>query len=363
MSLVQTQHRATHVVIDTSAYKHNLQVVRELTPAAKVMAIIKADGYGHGMELAADALQGADEFGVTCQDDAERLRLHGVSKPLTLLSSRFSHDDLATFGAKRWRPVIYDFSQLAAFDSLPASAGLEVWLKIDTGMGRLGFSLSEADDVAQRLISNIGVKSVSLMTHLANADQPDHPSNRYQFERFDRFRQKHQFAELSILNSAGCVGFAEHAHDLVRTGLILYGIPPQSGAQAMALPLKPVMTFKSALLSVRTIAAGSPIGYGSTYTLEQDTQVGVIAAGYGDGYPRHAPSGTPVFVNGAFVPLIGRVSMDLITVDLGTCDAKVGDEVVLWGPENPIEIIALKADTIAYELACGITARVERIII
>ncbi|WP_113955771.1 alanine racemase [Arenicella xantha] len=363
MSIVKTQHRATHVVIDTAAYQHNLRVVKDLLPGARIMAIIKADGYGHGMELAADALQQADEFGVTCQDDAERLRAHGINKPLTLLSSRFTHDELSSFGAKRWRPVVYDLAQLDAFEQLPVSAALDIWLKIDTGMGRLGFSLAEAPEVLDRLRVNPGVQSISLMTHLANADCVDHPGNHYQFDRFDRFRAKHTFAQHSILNSAGCVGFPGQALDIVRPGLILYGVSPQSGEYASALPLKPVMTFKSALLSVRQVSAGTPIGYGSTYAVEQDTRIGIVAAGYGDGYPRHAPSGTPVFVNGTLVPLIGRVSMDLITIDLGQVEASVGDEVVLWGAENPVEIVAQNAETIAYELTCGITPRVERIII
>lgn len=363
MSVVQQQFRATHVVIDSRAYQHNLAVVRSLVPEARVMAIIKSDGYGHGMELAADALREADEFGVTCQDDAERLRQHGVSKPLTLLSGRYSTAQLNQFGDRRWRPVVYDESQLAAFDSLEGGTAIDIWIKIDTGMGRLGFYPDKLAEVYQRLRSNPRVGSISLMTHLANADYSEHPSNRYQIERFKECLSQHAFADASILNSAGTVGFHDSAFDIVRTGLVLYGIAPQAGKHATALPLKPVMQFRSQLLSVRAMSAGSPIGYGSTYTLETDTRVGIIAAGYGDGYPRHAPTGTPVYINGHTVPLIGRVSMDLITVDLGTVHAKVGDDVILWGTENPIELVAEKAGTIAYELTCGITPRVERLTI
>lgn len=363
MSIVQQQYRATHVVIDSRAYQHNLAVVRSLVPNSRVMAIIKSDGYGHGMELAADALHDADEFGVTCQDDAERLRNHGVNKPLTLLSGRYSTAQLSHFGDRRWRPVVYDASQLTAFDSLSSGSAIDVWIKIDTGMGRLGFYPDNLTEVYQRLRSNHRVGSISLMTHLANADYPEHPSNRYQIERFKESLSQFDFADASILNSAGTVGFSGSAFDIVRTGLVLYGIAPQAGEHATALPLKPVMQFRSQLLSVRSMLAGSPIGYGSTYTLETDTRVGIVAAGYGDGYPRHAPTGTPVYINGHIVPLIGRVSMDLITVDLGSLDAKVGDDVILWGAENPIELVAEKAGTIAYELTCGITSRVERLTI
>ncbi|WP_189398754.1 alanine racemase [Arenicella chitinivorans] len=361
--MVQQQFRATHVVIDSRAYQHNLAVVRSLVPNKRVMAIIKSDGYGHGMQLAADALNDADEFGVTCQDDAERLRRHGVSKPLTLLSGRYTAPQLSQFGDRRWRPVVYDDTQLTAFDNLSAGAAIDVWIKIDTGMGRLGFYPHDLADVYQRLRSNPRVGSISLMTHLANADYPEHPSNRYQIARFKESLSQFDFAEASILNSAGTLGFSDSAFDIVRTGLVLYGIAPQARGHATALPLKPVMQFRSQLLSVRAMSAGSPIGYGSTYTLESDTRVGIIAAGYGDGYPRHAPTGTPVYVNGYTVPLIGRVSMDLITVDLGTVDARVGDAVVLWGAENPVELVAEKAGTIAYELTCGITPRVERLTI
>lgn len=363
MSLTRSHHRATRVVIDTSAYRHNLERVRSLVPNAKVMAVIKADGYGHGMEVTADALVSADEFGVTDLDDVERLRQHGVDKPLNLLSSRFSAQELMTFSERNLRPVFYDFSQFGLLKELPSNANLDLWLKVDTGMGRLGLSVEDAHVIFDSLVDNPAVRSVSAMTHLANADNPNHPGNRRQLAQFAEFIEGHAFQDISLLNSAGTVAFSEHAYDFVRPGLMLYGISPQQNSSADQLALKPVMTFKSELISVKHLPAGSPIGYGSTYTLDTDSRIGVIAAGYGDGYPRHAPSGTPVLVNDLLVPLIGRVSMDLIAVELGELPAEVGDEVVLWGANNPIENIAEMADTISYELTCGITQRVERIII
>ena len=327
------------------------------------MAVIKADGYGHSMITAAKALSNADEFAVTGLDDLAQLRAQGVSKQVTMLSSRFNTSDLNTMAAQNARPVIYDFDQLNQLTKIDKSANLHVWIKVDTGMGRLGFSLEDAPLVVARLLAQEGVASISAMTHLANADEVEQPSNQRQINSFLTFSQGFEFKEISLLNSAGIVGFTDNAHDVVRPGVILYGVSPQAGITARALSLKAAMEFKSELISVRRLPAGSPIGYGSTYVLDSDSRVGVISCGYADGYPRHAPSGTPVLINGLFVPLIGRVSMDLITVDLGSVPADVGDTAVLWGQDNPIETIAGLSGTIAYELLCGITERVERIII
>ena len=315
------------------------------------------------MTVAAQNLDEADEFGVTDFDDVQSLRAQGVAKPVTLLSSSFNSENLALFSQQGVRPVVYDYTQLAMFDDLPSKTSLDVWLKVDTGMGRLGFSIDEAHTALARLTALSVINSVSVMSHLANADQPEHPENQLQFTRFTEFVASHSFSQASILNSAGTIGFSEQAHDMVRPGLMLYGISPLNDSPAYDLGLQPVMTFTSEVISVRSLPAGSSIGYGSSYSLDADTRVAVISAGYGDGYPRHAPSGTPVLINGMLVPLIGRVSMDLISVDLGGVAAQVGDSAVLWGEGNPIENIAQLAGTIPYELTCGITSRVERVII
>jgi len=358
---IRSNSRAAHVLLDSSAYRHNLARVRELTPSAKVMAVIKADGYGHGMRSAALALESAEEFAVTCLDDVARLSMREFNKPMTLLSGRFATDKLNQMSADQLRPVIYDYAQLASIEAINADAILDIWLKVDSGMGRLGFSLDDATILVGRLQSVEGIRSISAMTHLANADVPAHPENDRQLAAFAEFCANHPFREVSVLNSAGICAFASSAGDIVRPGLMLYGISPVQGKTSIDLGLKPVMTFKSELISVRQLPAGSAIGYGSTYTLDTDSRIGVVACGYGDGYPRHAVNGTPVLVNGMLAPLIGRVSMDLLTVDLGQVSAQVGDEVVLWGADNPIETVAESAGTIAYELTCGITSRVERI--
>jgi alanine racemase len=363
VSYQPSNNRAAWVVIDSAAIEYNLKRVTTIVPAAKVMAVIKADGYGHGMEVAAKALANADEFAVSSLDDVKRLRSQGFDKPITMLSATFDTDDLNSMSAQNVRPVIYDLTQLSLLAELSETAELDLWLKRDTGMGRLGLCIDDAHLIAARLLSQAGVSSVSAMTHLANADDPDHPNNQRQIKSFLKFAKQYDFSQLSIMNSAGTVAFPQQANSIVRPGLILYGVSPQLGGSAQQLDLRPAMTLKSKLISVKRLPVGSPIGYGSRYTLDADSRIGVISCGYGDGYPRHAPSGTPVLINGMYVPLIGRVSMDLITVDLGEVRAEVGDDVILWGADNPIENIAEMSDTIAYELICGITPRVERIFI
>lgn len=369
-----SQNRAAHVLIDRAAFAHNLQRVREFAPHSKVMAVIKADGYGHGMEVAAEALQGADEFAVNSLDDVQRLRTHGIDKPLTLLSAQLSVDELNQLPALNTKTVFYDASQLAIFKQLRPDAELSLWLKVDTGMGRLGISPSEVAYYYAQLSALSGIHSISLMTHLANADDAQHPSNATQIEAINTIAQAHDFAELSIVNSAGVIHFGHCTQkgelnpqsavaDRVRPGMMLYGVSPIASLSAYDLGLRPVMTFKSQLISVKNVTAGSSIGYGGTYTVDADSRIGVVACGYGDGYPRHAPNGTPVLVNEVLVPLIGRVSMDMLVVDLTGVTAHVGDEVTLWGADNPIEEVAALAGTISYELTCGVLPRVERIII
>ena len=363
MSSENFQYRPTCVHIDPMAMQHNLTVVRELCPTAQVMAVIKADGYGHGMEVAADALSGADQFGVNSLDDVLRLRQHGVKAPIVLLSASFDSKQLALMAELGAVPVIYDFSQLAAVEKLSDEIDLFVWLKADTGMGRLGFAAADIAVAYARLRNCQAVSGIGLMSHLATADQLAHANTQQQIEQFDDLTQRYEFNTLSLLNSAGVIGCHDFAHDIVRPGAMLYGISPMLGKSAHSFNLKSAMTFVSELISVKQMPAGSTIGYSGAYVLNQATRIGVVACGYGDGYPRHAKSGTPVLVNGVKVPMIGRVSMDMIVVDLGDLVAQSGDTVVLWGKDNPVETVAEYAGTIGYELVCGILPRVQRIIV
>lgn len=327
------------------------------------MAVIKADAYGHGITIAARALADADEFGVTSLDDVRQLRGAGIDKPMTLLSAVLSRNELSLLAPLDVRPTIYDLTQLAEFEKISDQCDLSVWLKVDTGMGRLGLSPADVPAALSRLEKLKGVRDISLMSHLANADLPGHVSNAEQLKQFKHLGSEYPYKDLSILNSGGIISFADAAESFTRPGVMLYGISPIIGMSAAQLDLLPVMTLKSSLIAVKDLPSGSCIGYGSTYVLDQDTQIGVVACGYGDGYPRHAASGTSVWVNGTLVPLIGRVSMDMLTVDLGRLKAQVGDPVILWGPENPVETVASSAGTIAYELCCGILPRVERVVI
>ncbi len=359
-------HRC-YVEIDTAALTHNVNRLREFVPDTKIMGVIKANAYGHGMTVVANHLCNlVDEFAVTSVEDVERLHANGIKKPLTLLSAQFVSADLMWFAENCIRPVIYDYEQLNALKLIESHVTLDVWLKVDTGMGRLGFSTDELPRVYDVVESINGIRSVSLMTHLANADQPTLPANDTQFSMFDAVIESAKnlnqtYKDISVLNSAGIVAFANNAFDCVRPGLLLYGISPQLGLSFFKLNLKPVMQFKSVVISVRRMPAGTGIGYGGTYTLDHDSRIAYVACGYGDGYPRHAPSGTTVSVNGFLVPLVGRVSMDMLAVDIGELPVHVGDSVTLWGHENPIEDVAEAAGTIAYELACNIAQRVTRL--
>ncbi|NND82797.1 MAG: alanine racemase [Gammaproteobacteria bacterium] len=358
MTPPNNNHRPVQARIDLAALQHNLQVVRNLS-ASPVMAIIKADGYGHGMEQVADALSGADQFGVSGLDDARRLRGHGVSLPLTLLSANFDRAGLDELQQLEARPVIYDAAHLPLLNDWSPTKPLNVWLKLDAGMGRLGFLPQAVTGVARRLADMSGIGSVSLMAHFANADHPRHPGTALQLELFEQLAGEFDYAELSVANSGAVVTGIGLDHT-VRPGIMLYGISPLIEASAAELNLRAAMTFSSQLISVRSLSSGTAVGYGGTHVLARESRIGIVACGYGDGYPRHAISGTPVLVNGEIAPLIGRVSMDMLAVDLGDQPAEVGDKVVLWGPDNPVEKIAECASTIAYELVCGVTNRVPR---
>lgn len=364
---LRSRHRPAHVLIDTQAFGHNFDRVRKLAPDASIMIVVKADGYGHGMETTTQSLLAkltkSDEIGVNSMDDVRRLRAMGVNNKITMLAAQLKLSQLNSLAQDNVRTVFFDHSQLPLLQQINPTANLDLWIKVDSGMGRLGVLPDELASVYQKLSAIEGVRSLSLMSHFANADNPDHVANQQQIDTVLALAEQFEFAQVSLLNSAGIVNFPASTFDMIRPGLMLYGISPTGKKTAAALNLAPVMTFKSELISVKRLPAGSSVGYGSTYTLDADSRIGIVAAGYGDGYPRHAPSGTPVLVNDMLVPLVGRVSMDMLAVELGEVRASVGDEVILWGSGNPIENVAELAGTIAYELSCGILPRVERIVV
>jgi alanine racemase len=356
--------RATTATIDLKALRHNLERVKQLAPNSQSIAVIKADGYGHGILRVAKALEAADKFGVASLDEALSLRNKSIRKPIVLLEGVFEASEYSKAGLQNVEVVVHHISQLEMLEEYDrgaskAASRINVWLKIDTGMHRLGFPPDIVPIVWQRLKAVSLVKEIYLMTHLANADNPKDMVTKMQLKMFDQATQGLE-AKKSIANSGAIISWPETHADFVRPGIMLYGVTPFSTGTGLDHDLQPVMTLSSELIAVNYHKKNSAVGYGGQWVCPEDMPVGVVAIGYGDGYPRHAKSGTPVLVNGARVELIGRVSMDMICVDLRQqSDAKVGDPVILWGEGLPIEEVARSADTIGYELLCHVTQRVK----
>jgi alanine racemase len=357
---------AAYSVLDLDAVQHNLQKVRSYAPDAKIMAVIKANGYGHGLLRIAEALQNVDAFAVARVDEGIRLRKAGINNRIAVLEGFTCAEELDELLHYRLDAVMHSFTQLEIFESRTEQGACAIWLKLDTGMNRLGFKPKEFNAVYQRLNRcSIIRQPISLMTHLANADDKQDATTLKQISLFNdtvaTLVPKLQLGnERSIANSAGILAWKEAITDWVRPGVMLYGISPFPDSAGEQLGLKPIMGLHSRLIAVKPIAKGDKVGYSGTWVCEKPTTLGVVAIGYGDGYPRYAKAGTPVLVNGRRVPLIGRVSMDMITIDLETQPkAKPGDPVTLWGDGLAVEEIALCADTIPYTLVCGVTQRVQ----
>jgi len=325
------------------------------------MAVIKADGYGHGIAAVANALTEADALAVASIDEALLIRKSAPdSPPICLLEGVFRIDELNEVFNSGLILVIHNEEQVRYLESSKTDSPVPVWLKIDTGMNRLGIDVTSFQDLYQRLQSCEAVSQIGLMTHFACADDAQSPMTSAQLKKFE-LAVNGTTAARSAANSAGIVQWPDSHYQWVRPGIMLYGSSPVSGRSADELGLKPVMSLESELVALHRVKKGDSVGYGATWTAERDTTVGVVACGYGDGYPRHAGSGTPVLVNNQRQPLIGRVSMDMITVDIGDQPrAKIGDPVVLWGEELSVDEIAACANTISYELLCQVTRRVER---
>jgi len=352
--------RPTRAFIDTAALRNNVQRVKTSAPYQHIMAVIKDNAYGHGAIKVANVLETEiDAFAVSCLEEALQLREAGILKPIVLLEGFFHPDELPVIAKQALQIVIHTATQLEHLLKADLEQPVTVWLKVDTGMHRLGFAPNDIDAVYKRLkhCSQVA-QPIRLMSHLACADDRKNPATQEQTQVFLALA-RHLNTEASLSNSAGILGWPHTHADWVRPGIMLYGVSPFKDSVAKQEGLHPVMQLQSVLISVKRIRQGEAIGYGATFRCPQSMPIGVIAIGYGDGYPRHAPSGTPVLVNGRRVPLIGRVSMDMITVDLRSQpNARVGDPVLLWGKNLPAEEIASLAGTIAYELFCHVSSRV-----
>jgi alanine racemase len=353
--------RPTRALINPDSLRHNFARVRSYAPLASVMAVIKANGYGHGLVWTAKTLRDAGAFGVASVEDGVLLRDAGIKQPICLLEGFFHPEELPALVRYQLSSVVHHESQLWDLEHAGKLEPIDVWVKVDTGMHRIGFPPESVPDVIKRLKICMAVGRVRVMSHFPTADNRFDSATPNQVRTFDDMTLNLN-VERSLANSAGVVNWPSSHFEWVRPGIMLYGATPMIGVSAAELGLKPVMTLTSELIAVNPRRKGEAIGYGGDWVCPEDMPVGVVAIGYGDGYPRHAPPGTPVLVNGARVPIIGRVSMDMITVDLRDLpDAKVGDAVELWGAGLPIDEIAALSGTIAYELLCCVTARVPRI--
>ena len=352
--------RLARATVDLDALRHNLAVARRRAPDSNCMAVLKADAYGHGLlPVAHELAEGADAFAVSCLEEALPLRLAGLRHRIVLLEGFFDAEELTTLAARRLDAVIHQPWQIEALAQADITAPIDCWLKVDTGMGRLGFLPDEAPAALEQLRRLPGVASVRWMTHLASADEPDSPVTAAQLERFGALAGSS--AEATAANSAATLHGREAHADWVRPGIMLYGASPFAEA-GIHPALRPVMTLEAALISIKQLPAGHGVGYGARFVCPEAMPVGVVSIGYGDGYPRHAPDGTPVLVHGQRCAVIGKVSMDMLCIDLRSVpQARVGEVATLWGEVPLANEIAAQCGTISYELFCQLTPRVQRV--
>lgn len=354
--------RPTTATIHGDALRHNLAEIRRRAPSSRVMAVVKADAYGHGLERAGRALADADAFGVAMIEDARRLRTLGLTQPILLLAGFNAASDLPEVRSLRLDVAVHHSSQLEILEQDGGHDPIRCWLKVDSGMHRLGFPPGQVRDAHARLSALPGVDSeIVLMNHFASSDDFGGEQTRAQMRVFHDCTAGLP-GPRSLANSAAILGWPESHGDWVRPGGALYGMSVVAGRTGQDFGLQPAMTLATALLAVNDVCRGESIGYSGTWRCPEDMRVGIAAAGYGDGYPRLAPSGTPVLLAGRPGALAGRVSMDLMAIDLrGHPAAKPGDPLVLWGGALPVETVAAAAGTIGYDLTCAVTQRVRKV--
>ena len=346
--------RPAQALIDLAALRHNYQLARECS-GGKALAVVKADAYGHGAVPCAQALQAeADGFAVACIEEALELRAAGITQPILLLEGFFEASELTLIDQHQLWCVVHSLWQLDAIEQARLSRPLQVWLKLDSGMHRVGLFPEQYQAAYRRLQACGKVDKIVLMSHFARADELSCSRTEEQLAVFNAAREGLQ-AEVSLRNSPAILGWPQVPSDWVRPGIMLYGATPFEQTQALAAQLKPVMTLQSQIINVRELPVGEPVGYAARFVAERPTRVGVVAMGYADGYPRHAPTGTPVAVDGQLTRIIGRVSMDMLTVDLTDLPhAGLGSRVELWGAQVLASDVATQAQTIPYQIFCNL---------
>ena len=354
--------RPTRAVIDIQALRHNYQLAQSLAPESKTIPMVKANAYGHGAVQVSQALADiAPAFGVACIEEALELRDAGIKQPILLLEGAFDAAELKLAATKGFWVMVENHQQKEAIINADLALPLTVWLGVDTGMHRLGFQPGDIAEVYKTLNSSRNISQPIVFTsHFACADDL---KNKATLKQIDAFKACAPVTALqSLANSAAILAWPKAQREWQRPGYMLYGNSPFAVPQENADQLKPVMSFESAVISLRTIAAGESVGYTANWAAERDSTIATITVGYGDGYPRNATNGTPVLINGVRCPLVGRVSMDMITVDVTDLrKVAIGNKALLWGPELPVNEVASHCDTIGYELLTRMPGRVPRV--
>ncbi|HLT27688.1 MAG TPA: alanine racemase [Zeimonas sp.] len=348
--------RPTFATVSISALRHNLSVARAHAPGRFVWAVVKADGYGHGLANVLRGFAEADGLALVEFDRAARLRELGWTGPILMLEGAFEAADVAQAAAQRLSLVVHEARQIDWLERLPADAALDVFVKLNSGMNRLGFEAAAFRPAFERLRALPAVRSATLMTHFADADRDGGAD-----DALRRFEQAARglAAPWSLANSAAVLSLPAAHGAAIRPGILLYGATPFAHRSARSFGLRAAMTLESTLIAVQSLATGDAVGYGSTFRAERPMRIGVVACGYADGYPRHAPTGTPVAVDGVRTHTVGRVAMDMLTVDLTPVPrAGVGSRVELWGATVPVDEVAQASGTIGYELLCALAPRV-----
>ncbi|MDQ6620301.1 MAG: alanine racemase [Pseudomonadota bacterium] len=342
--------------VNLAALRSNLEVVRRSAPGAQIFAVVKANAYGHGLQRVLPALEAADGLALIELDAAIAVREQRYTRRVLLLEGFFAAAELTEIAARRLAVVVHHVEQIRMLEEARLSRPIEVFVKVNSGMNRLGLRPQELAAAVERLSACDSVAALRLMTHFARADEDDGVD--VQLAEFQRACAGMPYPR-SLANSAGIVRFEEVGGDIVRPGIMLYGATPFADRSADSVGVTPVMTLRSEIIGIQELQAHDTVGYGAAYSARRAHRLGVVACGYADGYPRHAPNGTPVLVAGRKVPMAGRVSMDMITVDLSDVpDARIGSPVTLWGAGLPVDEVAAAASTVGYELLCAVAPRV-----
>ncbi|MEP5569568.1 MAG: alanine racemase [Halioglobus sp.] len=357
--------RANQARLDLAALRHNLQHAKQLAPQSKVMCVVKANGYGHGaLNVASTLAPLSDALAVACIEEALELREGGIDAPILLLEGIFEAQELLIASEHNFWVMVDNRQQLQWLEQSRLPAPVTCWLKIDTGMHRLGVSPEDAAEFHQRLsLCENRTGELVTCTHFASADELDNPQTTEQLSLFESTTAGLP-GPRSAANSPGLLGWPASHYEWIRPGYMLYGNSPFPEDHLNTNALRPVMTLCSAVISVRDVAVGESVGYAATWTAQRPSRIATVCIGYGDGYPRLAANGTPVLINSQRAPLAGRVSMDMITVDVTDLDnIEIGDEVVLWGKELPVREVASHCNTIGYELTTRMPARTPRVLV